>query len=87
MEVEKRKYVDFLLKMIKFHNIPVKTYLHKLSLHTIEKIKRELKNQGMTDVKRVSIEKREVNDRNQHIYNGLQHSQNTRKNKSGLYYG
>ena len=56
--------------MTKFHNIPVKTYAHKslnickrvvqskeLSLCTKE-IKRELKKQGVTDVKRVSIKKR-----------------------------
>ena len=53
-----------------FYNIPVKTYLHKslnvskgvvrskeLSLCTIEEIKREIKKQGATGVKRVSIKK------------------------------
>ena len=57
VEVEKRKHADFLLKMTKLHNISVKTYPHKspnvskgvvrskkkLSLCTIEEIKRELK--------------------------------------------
>ena len=70
MEEEKRKYADFLLKMTRFHNIPVKTYPHKslnrsegvvqtkeLLFWTIEEIKKELKKQGMTDVKRVSIKK------------------------------
>ena len=49
----------------KFHNISVKTYPHKspnvrskeLSLCTIEEIKRELKKQGVAEVKRVSIKK------------------------------
>ena len=54
VEVEKRKHVDFLLKMTKFHNISVKTYPHKflkvskrvvrtkeLSLYIIEEIKKE----------------------------------------------
>ena len=87
MEVEKRKYADFLLKMTKFHNISVKTYSHKslnvskgvvrskeLSLCTIEEIKRELKKQRVTDIKRVFIKKRGENNRKQHIYNGHQHS-------------
>ena len=69
VEVEKRKHADFLLKMTKLHNISVKTYPHKslnvskavvrskkLSLCTIEEI-RELKKQGVTEVKRVSIKK------------------------------
>ena len=56
--------------MTKFHNISVKTYPHKslnvssgvvrskeLSLCTIEEIKRDLKKQGVTEVKRVSIKK------------------------------
>ena len=55
----KKKYADFLVKMTKFHNIPVTTYSHKsldvnegivqskeLLLCTIEEIKRELKKQG-----------------------------------------
>ena len=29
VEEEKRKYADFLLRIIKFHNIPVKNYPHK----------------------------------------------------------
>ena len=53
VEVDKRKNTDFPLKMIKFHTINVKTYLHKslniskevvrskeLSLCTIEEIKK-----------------------------------------------
>ena len=56
--------------MTKFHTINVKTYLHKslniskgvvrskeLSLCTIEEIKKELKKQGVTEVKRVTIKK------------------------------
>ena len=56
VEVEKRKHVDFLLKMTMFNNIAVKTYPHKsqntsegvvrseeLSLCTLEEIKKELK--------------------------------------------
>ena len=71
MEVEKRKYVDFLLKVTKFHNIPVKTYPHKslniskgvvqskeILLCTIEEIKRKLNKQEVTDVK--SIHKKGV---------------------------
>ena len=66
----KRKHADFLLKMTKFHNVSVKTYPHKslnvskrvvrskeLSLCTIEEVKRELKRQGVTEVKWVSIKK------------------------------
>ena len=68
---KRRKYADFLLNLTKFYNILVKTFLHKslnvskgavrskeISLCTIEEIKRELKKQGVTDVKRVSIKKR-----------------------------
>ena len=70
VEVDKRKNVDFLLKMTKFHTINVKTYLHKslkiskgavrnkkLSLCTIEEINKEMKKQGVTEVKRVTIKK------------------------------
>ena len=66
----KDEHADFQLKMTKFHNISVKTYLHKslnvskgdvrskeLSLCTIEEIERELKKQGVTEVKRISIKK------------------------------
>ena len=65
MEVEKRNYADFLLKMKRFHNITVKTYPHKslniskgvvrskkLSLCTIEEIKSGMRKQGVTEVKR-----------------------------------
>ena len=68
--MEKRKHADFLLTMIRFHNISVKAYPHKslnvskgfvrskeLSLCTVEEIKRKLKKQGVTGVKRVSIKK------------------------------
>ena len=67
--MEKRKHADFLLKMTKFHNINVKTYPHKslneskeLSLCTLEEIKRELKKQGVTEMKRISIKKRSVQE-------------------------
>ena len=56
--------------MIKFHTINVKTYAHKslniskgvvrskeLSLCTIEEMKKEMKKQGVTEVKRVTIKK------------------------------
>ena len=70
VEVDKRKNSDFLLKMTKFHTINIKTYPHKslniskgvvrskeLSLCTIDEIKKEMKKQGVTEVKRVSIKK------------------------------
>ena len=70
VEVDKRKNADFLLKMAKFHTINVKTYPHKslniskgvvrskeLSLCTVEEIKKEMKKQGVTEVKRVTIKK------------------------------
>ena len=70
IEVDKRKRADFLLKMTKFHTINVKTYHHKslniskgvvkskeLSLCTIDEIKKEMKKQGVTEVKRVTIKK------------------------------
>ena len=70
-EVDKRKNADFLLKMTKFHTMNVKTFPHKslniskgvvrskeLSLCTIEEIKKEMKKQGVTEVKRVTIKKR-----------------------------
>ena len=70
VKVEKRKHADFLLKMIKFHNISVKTYPYKslneskgvvrskeLSLSTIKEIKRELKKQGVTEVKSVNVQR------------------------------
>ena len=71
VEVDKRKNADFLLKMTKFHTINIKTYPHKslniskgvvrskeLSLCTIEEIKKEMKKQGVTEVMRVTINKR-----------------------------
>ena len=70
IEVDKRKNADFLLKMTKFHTVNVKTYPHKslniskgvvrskeLSLCTIDEIKKEMKKQGVTEVKRVTIKK------------------------------
>ena len=71
VEVEKKKHADFLLKMAMFDNIPVKSYPHKslkiskgairskeLALCTIEKIKKELKKQGVIDVRRISIKRK-----------------------------
>ena len=68
MEVEKKKHADFLLKMKTFHNKKMIAYPHQnlntskgvvrsqeLSLCPLEEIKKELKSQGVTDVKRVSI--------------------------------
>ena len=70
VEVDKRKNADFLLKMTKFHTINVKTYPHKplniskgvvrskeLSLCTIGEINKEMKKQGVTKIKRVTIKK------------------------------
>ena len=70
VELDKRKNADFLLKMTKFHIINVKSYPHKsliiskgvvrskeLSLCTIEEIKKEMKKQSVTEVKRVTIKK------------------------------
>ena len=98
--LSRRKHADFLLKMTKFHNITVKTYPHKslnvskgvlrskeLSLCTIEEIKRELKKQGVTKVKRISIKKEEKTiETNTYIM----HSNTPKipeKNKSWLYNG
>ena len=63
--MENRKHAEFLLNMTKFCNISVKTNPHKslnvskgvvrskeLFLCTIEEIKRELKKQGVAEVKR-----------------------------------
>ena len=71
VEVDKRKNADFLLKMTKFHTINVKTYPHKslniskgvirskeLSLCTIDEIKKEMKKQGVTEVKSYNQKKR-----------------------------
>ena len=63
MKVNKRKYADPLLKVTKFHKIPVKKYPHKLFLCTIEEIKTELRNQRVTDIKK-SIHKKGEHDRN-----------------------
>ena len=70
VEVDKRRNANFLLKMTKFHIINVKTYSHKslniskgvvrskeLSLCTIDEIKKEMKKQDVTEVKRVTIKK------------------------------
>ena len=69
MEVEKKKNVDFLLKMKTFHNKEIIAYpqqnlntskrvlrSQELSLCPLEEIKKELKPQGVT-VKRVSIKR------------------------------
>ena len=65
-----------------FHNISVKTYPHKslnvskgvvrskeLSLYTIEEIKREIKKQSVTEVKRVLIKKEEKTIETSTLYN------------------
>ena len=72
VEVTKKKHANFLLKMTRFHNTTIKTYPHKslnvsigivrskeLSLCSLEEIKSELKNQGVMDVKRITIKKQE----------------------------
>ena len=66
----KKKHAVFLLKMTRFHNTAIKTCPHKslnvskgivrskeLSLCSLEEIKSELKNQGVIDVKRITIKK------------------------------
>ena len=68
--------------MTKVHNISIETYPHKtlnviekskeLSLCTIEEIKRELKKQGVTEVKKVSIKKEgKTIETNIYIYNAF----------------
>ena len=84
VEVEKRNQDDFLLKMIRFHNITVKTYPHKslninkaavrskeLSLCTIEAIKREMRKQDKHSLhfcEESVNQKREESNRNEHLY-------------------
>ena len=70
VEVEKEKHANFLLGMNTFHNLQIRAYPHKnlntskgvvrskdLSVCTIEEIKKELNNQGIIDVRRISIKK------------------------------
>ena len=70
MVVEERNHADFVLKIMKFHNIAVKIYPHKclniskevvrskeLSLRITEEIKREMKKQGVMEVKRKFLKK------------------------------
>lgn len=72
IEVEVKKHADFLLKMKNFHSIKIKAYPHKtlntskgvirspeLSLCSIDEIKEELKDQGVIDIKRISIRREE----------------------------
>ena len=69
-ETENKKHMNFLLNMKIFHTLKIKTYLHKtlnsskgvirnkeLSLCPREEILAELKNQGVTDIKRITIKK------------------------------
>ena len=70
VEVEKRTYAENLLGMKFFHNLKIKAYAHpslniskgvvrssELSLCTVDELKSYLKNQKVTDVKRISIKK------------------------------
>lgn len=67
VEIENQKYANSLLKMNQFHNLKVKAYPHErlhfskgvicsreLTLCSIEEIKKQLKNQGVTEVKRIT---------------------------------
>ena len=70
IEVTRENHANFLLKMKTFNNIKIKAYPHEtlnhskgvvrspeLSLCSIEEIKSELKNQGVTDARRIIIKK------------------------------
>lgn len=70
IEVHNQKHAKSLLQTHKFHDINIKTYPHptlnsskgvirnkELSLCTTDEILNELKNQGVTNVKRISIKK------------------------------
>ena len=70
IEVGKKAYADNLLKMKTFFNIKIKAYAHKtmnssrgvvrssaLSLCTLEELTTNLSNQGVTDVRRISIKR------------------------------
>ena len=68
IEVERKSYAENLLKMKEFANIKIKSFPHlslnsskgvvrssELSLCTLDELKSNLQNQGVTDVKRISI--------------------------------
>ena len=70
VEIDKKSYADNLLKMKFFANLKIKTFAHnslntskgvvrssELSLCTLDEIKRYLQNQGVSDVKRISIKR------------------------------
>ena len=72
VEVDKRTYADNLLKMKTFGGLKIKSYAHlslntskgvvrssELSLCTLDEIKSYLQQQGVTDVKRISIKRNE----------------------------
>ena len=70
VEVDKKSYAENLLKMTLFTNIKIKTYPHaslnsskgvvrssELSLCTLDEIKSYLKNQSVTDVRRITFKR------------------------------
>ena len=70
IETENKKHTNFLLNMKTFYNLEIKTYSHKtlnsskgvirnkeLFQCSREELIAELKNQGVTDIKRVTIKK------------------------------
>ena len=70
IEVDRKSYADNLLKMKLFANLKIKAFAHnslnsskgvvrssELSLCTLEEIKNYLQNQGVSDVKRISIKR------------------------------
>ena len=80
VETENKKHTNFLLNMKTFHTLKIKTYPHKtlnsskgvirnkeLSQCSREEILAELGNQGVTDIKRITI-KKENQTIQTHIY-------------------
>ena len=77
IETENKKHTNFLLNMKTFHTLKIKIYPHKtlnssirnreLSQCSREEILAELKNQDVTDIKRITI-KKENQTIQTHIY-------------------
>ena len=72
VEVDKKTYADNLLKLKSFGGLKIKAFAHlslnsskgvvrssELSLCTLDEIKSNLQNQGVTDIKRISIKRNE----------------------------
>ena len=82
IEVEKKTYADNLIKMKSFHGLKIKGYAHtslntskgvvrssELSLCSLEEIKTHLQNQGVSDVKRITIKRNdEIINTNTYIF-------------------